>query len=260
MNLEEFTKKEVLLNKKEIFSFNFEGKKYWLKKARATKINKIQKFFYNIFSFELLIPSLEKTPKDALVFETRKIEKFKKLGINVPNIVYKDEHFFVLEDGGKTIYSILRDKNIKENNFYFYIDLVLKELVKIHSFGFFHGGSQLRNFTFKEGKVFVIDFEESFDNNIDIKTLQYRDFLLFLLAFLKIKGLSFRIDYQKIINRYLEISKNYEIKDNLLNFSRKLQLFLWLYKKEFIRKRVGSDVKYFFELIEILNKMDKNAK
>ena len=36
MNLEEFIKKEVLLNKSDIFSFDFEGKKYWLKKARAT--------------------------------------------------------------------------------------------------------------------------------------------------------------------------------------------------------------------------------
>ncbi|MCT7579375.1 BUD32 family EKC/KEOPS complex subunit [Aliarcobacter butzleri] len=260
MNLEEFAKKEALLNKSDIFSFDFEGKKYWLKKARATKTNKIQKFFYKIFSFELLIPSLQKSPEDALIFETTKIEKFKKLGINVPNIIYKNEDFFVLEDGGKTIYSILRDENIEEKNFYFYIDLVLKELAKMHSIGSFHGGSQLRNFTFKNEKVFVIDFEESFDENIDVRSLQHRDFLLFLLSFLKIKELSFKIDYEKIINRYLEISKNYEIKDKLLNFSGKLQFFLYLYKKEFIRKRVGSDVKYFFELIEILNNMDKNAK
>ncbi|WP_152057313.1 BUD32 family EKC/KEOPS complex subunit [Aliarcobacter butzleri] len=260
MNLEEFAKKEALLNKNEIFSFNFEDKKYWLKRARKTKPNRIQKFFYRIFPFELLIPALAKDSKEALLFETTKIEKFKELEINVPNIIYKNEHFFVLEDGGKTIYSILRDENIEEKNFYFYIDLVLKELAKMHSIGFFHGGSQLRNFTFKNEKVFVIDFEESFDENIDVRSLQHRDFLLFLLSFLKIKELSFKIDYEKIINRYLEISKNYEIKDKLLNFSGKLQFFLYLYKKEFIRKRVGSDVKYFFELIEILNNMDKNAK
>ncbi|XPS40502.1 hypothetical protein ACN2C3_02185 [Aliarcobacter butzleri] len=51
MNLEEFAKKEALLNKNEIFSFNFEDKKYWLKRARETKPNRIQKFFYRIFSF-----------------------------------------------------------------------------------------------------------------------------------------------------------------------------------------------------------------
>ncbi|GAB1464772.1 hypothetical protein MASR2M54_02720 [Aliarcobacter cryaerophilus] len=52
-------------------------------------------------------------------------------------------------------------------------------LSKIHNFSQFHGGSQLRNFTFKDDKVFVLDFEESFETDVDIKTLQYRDFLLF---------------------------------------------------------------------------------
>jgi hypothetical protein len=49
LNLEEFIKKEALLNKSDIFSFDFEGKKYWIKKARATKTNKIQKFFKKYF-------------------------------------------------------------------------------------------------------------------------------------------------------------------------------------------------------------------
>ncbi|WP_419671683.1 hypothetical protein [Aliarcobacter butzleri] len=120
MNLEEFIKKEALLNKSDIFSFDFEGKKYWLKRARATKTNKIQKFFYKIFSFELLIPSLEKTPKDALVFETTKIEKFKKLGINVPNIVYKSEDFFVLEDCGRSVNRYFKKRNLKEDEFYYF--------------------------------------------------------------------------------------------------------------------------------------------
>ena len=50
------------------------------------------------------------------------------------------------------------------------------------------------------------------------------------------------------------------LKVKLIRFSKKLRFFLWLYEKEFIKKIVGSDVKYFFELIEILNKMGKNAK
>ena len=133
-------------------------------------------------------------------------------------------------------------------------------MAKIHNFGLFHGGSQLRNFTYKENKVFVIDFEESFSKNIDIKTLQYRDLLLFLLSFLKLKELKLKIDYEKIIDKYVKLTNNIEFKEKLINFSKKLRFFLWLYRKDFIKKRVGSDVKYFFELIEILNKMDKNAK
>lgn len=252
--------KEFEGSKSDIFPFIFEGNQYWLKKARATKPDKLQDFFYKFFPFELLIPPLRKSKDEALKFEAQKLENFYNLGINVPKIVVKTDDYFVLADSGLSINTILRDKNILAKDFYFYVDLILEELSKIHSFNHFHGGTQLRNLTFKENKIIFIDFEESFDKSVDIKTLQYRDFLLFLLSFLKIKELSFKIDYEKIINRYLELSKNFEFKEKLIAFSKKLKFFLWLYKKDFIKKRVGSDVKYFFELIEILINMEKNAK
>lgn len=256
MNLEEFTKKEVLLNKKEIFSFDFEGKKYWIKKARATKTNKIQKFFYKIFSFELLIPSLEKTPKDALAFETTKIEKFKKLGINVPNIVYKSEDFFVLEDSGKNLNSFLK-KNIDESKFYYFVENLLIELSKIHNSNEFHGGAQIRNFTYKDEKVFVIDFEESFESNTTLETLQFRDFLLFLLSFTKLKKLSFEVNYNYIINRYIELTKNKNVIYKLKNIAKRLNFFISLSQNSFLKKFLGSDVINFFKLLKILNSLEK---
>ncbi|MFW2379851.1 hypothetical protein ACN4FU_09010 [Aliarcobacter butzleri] len=256
MNLEEFTKKEVLLNKKEIFSFDFEGKKYWLKKARATKTNKIQKFFYKIFSFELLIPSLAKSPKNALIFETTKIEKFKKLGINVPNIVYKDEYFFILEDTGKNLNSFLK-KNIDESKFYYFVENLLIELAKIHNSKEFHGGAQIRNFTYKDEKVFVIDFEENFESNTTLETLQFRDFLLFLLSFTKLKKLSFEVNYNYIINRYIELTNNKNLIYKLKNIGKRLKFFIYLSQNSFLKKFLGSDVINFFKLLKILNSLEK---
>ncbi|MFX4233632.1 hypothetical protein ACOL24_07260 [Aliarcobacter butzleri] len=256
MNLEEFTKKEVLLNKKEIFSFDFEGKKYWLKKARATKTNKIQKFFYKIFSFELLIPSLAKSPKNALIFETTKIEKFKELGINVPNIVYKSEDFFVLEDSGKNLNSFLK-KNIDESKFYYFVENLLIELAKIHNSKEFHGGAQIRNFTYKDEKVFVIDFEENFESNTTLETLQFRDFLLFLLSFTKLKKLSFEVNYNYIINRYIELTNNKNVIYKLKNIGKRLKFFIYLSQNSFLKKFLGSDVINFFKLLKILNSLEK---
>ena len=53
--------------------------------------------------------------------------------------------------------------------------------------------------------------------------LQYRDFLLFLLSFTKIKENNFKIDYEKIINKYCELTNNIEFKQKLIRFSKKLQ-------------------------------------
>lgn len=247
-----FAKKEFETSKNEIVSFTFENKNYWLKKARKTKPDKLQNFFYKFIPFELLIPPLKKTERETLSYEISKLEKLYSLGINVPKIVIKESNYFVLEDSGENLNEILRDRSICEEDFYHYTNLATAELCKIHNLGFFHGGSQLRNFTFKNGKVFIIDFEESFKAKTDVKKLQYRDFLLFLLSFLKMKELSFEIDYESIINRYLELSSNFEFKNKLIKLSKKLRFLLWLYKKEFIKKKVGSDVKYFFELIKIL--------
>ena len=185
-SFEDIAKKEYEKSNNDIFPFIFEEKQYWLKKARATKPDKIQKFFYKFFPFELLIPPIVKSSKEALLYEISKLEKFKELGVNTPVIAYKCEDFFVLEDSGNSVNAYLRNKDISEDRFYFFVDKLIFELSKIHNFSQFHGGSQLRNFTFKDDKVFVLDFEESFEASVDIKTLQYRDFLLFLLSFIKI--------------------------------------------------------------------------
>ena len=254
-SFEDIAKKEYEKSNNDIFPFIFEEKQYWLKKARATKPDKIQKFFYKLFPFELLIPPIVKSSKEALDFEVSKLEKFKELGINVPKVVLKNSDYFILEDSGKSVNRILKNKNIIEKDFYFFVDKLIFELSKIHNFSQFHGGSQLRNFTFKDDKVFVLDFEESFETDVDIKTLQYRDFLLFLLSFIKIKETNFKIDYEKIINKYCELTNNIEFKQKLIRFSKKLRFFLWLYEKDFIKKIVGSDVKYFFEFIQVLRNL-----
>ena len=259
ISFEELAKKEYLSNDNEIFSFNYEDEKYWLKKARATAPNKIQKFFYRFLPFELLIPPLVKDRKEALEFETSKIKNFEKLEINVPNIRYKCEDFFVLKDSGISVNSLLRDKNISKEKFYYYVDKLLVELSKIHNNNEYHGGSQTRNFTYKDEEVFIIDFEESFSSNVDIKSLQYRDFLLFILSFIKIKEPKFEMDYEYILNRYEELTSNKEIIQRLKKFSKKLGFFIWFSELSLIKKRLGTDVLNFFKLFKILNSLEKQS-
>ena len=102
-SFEDIAKKEYEKSNNDIFPFIFEEKQYWLKKARATKPDKIQKFFYKFFPFELLIPPIVKSSKEALLYEISKLEKFKELGINVPKVVLKNSDYFILEDSGKSV-------------------------------------------------------------------------------------------------------------------------------------------------------------
>ena len=259
ISFEELAKKEYLSSEKDVIPFIYESNQYWLKKARATAPNKIQKFFYKFLPFELLIPPLVKNKKEALEFETSKIERFRKFEINVPKIPYKNEDFFVLKDSGVSVNSLLRDENISKEKFYYYVDKLLIELSKIHNINEFHGGSQTRNFTYKDEKVFVIDFEESFSSNVDIKSLQYRDFLLFILSFIKIKEPKFEVDYEYILNRYEELTSSKEIIQRLKKFSKKLRFLIWFSELSFIKNKLGTDVLNFFNFFKILNSIGNKS-
>lgn len=243
----------------DILSFYYEDKKYWLKKARATKSSLSHKIYYKLFKLELIAPVEEKSAKEALVFETNKLIKFKSLGIDVPSIIFKNEEFFVLEDSGKNINSYIRKRDAEEEDINFYIKESINAITNIHIKNEYHGGAQARNLTYKNQKVYAIDLEDSFDErNIDLKTLQFRDFLLFLLSLTKIRA-KVEIDYENLINKYIEQTGNCDFKKRLNKLAKKIYFFIKLSKVSFIRKRLGNDVILFFKLFDILyNLKDDN--
>lgn len=240
---------------KEIFSFVYEDKKYWLKKARPTKSNFMHKLVYKVFSIEVLIPVLEKKSHESIYFETSKINSLKEKQINTPFIKLINKDFFILEDCGKTVNSYLKDKNLKKEKAYNLIDLVLAELSKIHNEKEFHGGPQTRNFTFKDGKIYTIDFEENFDTNIDIVTLQVRDLILFLISIARLK-LDFDFDYESIINRYIELSpQNKYFKEKLKTLASKISFLISFSQVKFINRIIGKEARSFFKLFLMLKNL-----
>ncbi|RXJ90913.1 kinase [Arcobacter sp. CECT 8983] len=255
-NFVEYATKLYTNNDKEIFSFEYDNQKYWLKKARATKSNLIHKFFYKLTDIDILLPVEKKSAKESLIFETTKIERLKEKGINTPNIAFKNDDFFILEDSGKMVNSYIRKRDITKEKMYFYIDLMLKELALIHNNSEYHGGAQARNFIYKERIVTAIDFEDSFDKSISLETLQFRDLILFLLSLTKTRA-SFALNYNFIINQYIKlVPKNKNFKNKLQNLANKISFFISLYEIDFIKRMIGRDGQGFFKLFIILKKLE----
>ncbi|AXH15537.1 hypothetical protein AMYT_1969 [Malaciobacter mytili LMG 24559] len=254
MNFEDFVIEENSKNSSEIIPIIFKDKKYWIKKARATFSSKLHKFYYSLFPFEVLLPVKNKTAKEAMTFETLKIERFKEYGVNTPQVVFKNEDFFVLEDCGKTVNSYIRKRDITKEKMYYFIDNLLIELSKIHNNNDFHGGAQARNFTYYEGKIFTIDLEDSFEDNIDLKLLQFRDFLLLLLSFTKTRA-SFQLDYRYIIDKYISLTNNNDFKNRLIKLANKISFLIFLSDIKLINKLLGRDVKSFFKLFKLLKNL-----
>jgi tRNA A-37 threonylcarbamoyl transferase component Bud32 len=257
MNMEVFKKyvSDILKNNQdEIFLFEYENKKYWLKKARATESTVSHKIYYKFFPFEILLPVEKKSPQESLSFETNKIEHFKTLGIKTPNIVLKTDEYFILEDCGKMVNSYIRRRDITQERMRYFVDKLIDTLVTIHSNNEYHGGAQARNFIYKDGEVFVIDLEDSFGTDIDLKLLQFRDLMLLLLSFTKTRS-SFEFDYKYVIERYIEKSYNYDFKKRLITFGNKFSWLIRLSEINILNKMLGRDVKGFFKLLKSLKSL-----
>ncbi len=257
-SLADFAKQQAIERKKEIFSFTFKGQKYWLKKARATKANTFHKIAYRLLPLELLIPGRDKNPQEALKFETKKLKMLLKSGINVPKILYEDNSLFLLEDSGSNIHQIFKDPLLSKEDFNRLTDKSISALAELHNKNLFHGGSQTRNFTTKNDNIYMIDFEESFDENISIQNLQFRDFLLYLLSFAKIKHQE--VDYEYIINKYSQLTSNTSFKAKLSTIINRISLLIKIAKFKMLYKFLGSDAKNFIKLCEQIKNIQKETK
>lgn len=250
---EELVKKENEINLAEVFPFEYKGKKYWVKKARATKSNIFHKIFYKLSSIDILVPVEDKTPIKAMLFEVNKINIFNEKEIATSKIIGVSNNFFVMSDTGIHLYGLLKNNNIKKDEFYYYLDKIIFTLSNIHNNNLYHGGAQSRNFTYKNSMVSVIDFEDSFANDIDIKVLQLRDFMLLLLSMTKVDNIKF--DYMYIIEKYIEETKNDKFLVELKKLARKMNFLVKLNKINFFHKIFPRDVKGFCKLLEELNKL-----
>lgn len=255
MNLEHVVKKAIAQHpNQEVQSIVLQDQRVWIKKARATKSSNLHKFYYFLFRLEILLPVEEKTAQQALAFELNKIKQFQSFGINTPQILLETSEYFVLADAGKMVNSYIRKRDITEEKMYYYIDKVVAVLAQIHNCGLYHGGAQFRNFVYLDGEISVIDLEDSFDQSVELKTLQYRDLFLMLLSLTKTRA-SFDLDYARIIESYCELTNNYEFKKRLKNMVNRISWIIDLSQIKFIKKMMGRDVKGFFRLMQEIQKL-----
>jgi len=250
----DYIKEENKNNDAEIFKTIFNKEKIWIKKARKTQSSKSHKFYYKLFPFEILIPVENKTKKEAVLFETSKIQKFQSLNIHTPIVVFKNEDFFALKDCGKNINTYIRKRDITKEKLYYYLEKTILELSKIHNSGNFHGGAQARNFTYKDNNIYAIDLEDSFDKDINIETLQFRDLVLFLISLTKTRA-SFNLDYNHIIEHYVLLTQNENFKLRLIELAQKLSWLVSFCDLKFINNLLGRDVKAFMKLFKTLRQL-----
>ncbi len=228
----------------DVFSIVYENKKLWVKKARMTGSRRFHKLVYGIYKHPLIIPVANKDLKQAVAHESSKIQRLYKLGVSVPKVIKTTNEYFILEDCGPTVNDLMHKQLIDKPMDLF--EKIIIELATLHNLKEFHGSSQIKNFTYTDGQVYFIDFEESFDKKVDIEELQFRDLFLFLLSLSRLDG---EFNYEKLLQKYIALTHNEKIIGKFHTLITKVSFLMKLIKNKTIWKFLDNDTKGIYKLL-----------
>ena len=239
---------EVLKENPRVFRYQIDGENVYVKKREKNKKHLghvFQELIYKITKNPMLIPTVLSKNENEVLFEAGKITELNNGGIHVPDILYSCDDFFVMSDTGESLKEHMKANIARKDH---YIEKAIEELCRLHYKNYAHGGSQIRNFTIKNEKISLIDFEEKIPEKY-INEFKIRDILVFILSLQKA---NFDPDIKKICEIYEEKTSR-GVYEDLRKF---LVKYKWIY---FLKSRVFSkirmkDVRDFIAVIEKVEK------
>lgn len=235
---------ELTQHTERVFKTTYQNTSCYVKRRIATKRNVYHRFLHVLY-YLTRIPFFAVTVADihqnVCTYEAKKIMRLYQAGIHVPRVLCQTDDYLVIEDCGPSLSKII---SLEPENTQYYLKMAIETLAKLHQTGECHGGSQIRNFTYKDGKVYLIDFEEIIDKN-DFEGMILRDIILFLMSLTSNHISEYSIfdlisDYEK--------TSGISIQKRLLNFAGHLKFIELFTKKPFV-KWVGKDVLIMNQLV-----------
>ncbi len=230
--------------KVEIFSLATTNGRVWVKRARKTASNLLHKGAFFLTKNPIVVPVETKTAYEALQYEASKLQRLYENSIPVPKLIVKSQTYFVIEDCGQTVKYLLQELSNSETQTL--LEKIIVQLATLHNANEYHGGSQVKNFTYKENKVYFIDFEESFPSDIDIKELQFRDLFLFLFS---ISKLNIKVDYAALIEQYITITGNQTVIDKFHTLTHTVSFLMKIVKNRIVWHFIDKDTKSIYRLL-----------
>ena len=179
---------ERLLEKhhgKRTFHFEYEGEKVWVKTPEPGEAN-VWHFFLRVFSKILnnnfLKPTVVTDPKSSLAYEADKLAFLDAQGVNVPKVLLRHENYLVLQDCGEPLSSLLNQDEISIEEKIVICQKLSEGLAQLHNKGLYHSRPALRDITYKEDKIYFMDFEENLENTLSTEEAITRDGFIFVHA------------------------------------------------------------------------------
>lgn len=167
-----------------VFAISQNSRKLWVKTAgipRRRSSILLQWMLATLFGLPMLRPPRRRSGAAALAAEAAAIRNLAADGFPVPEVIGCTPEWLVLGDAGTALESDLgRLADVDER--WRRIKAAAALLSRLHAAGLWHGGAQIRNFSWRDGRPGLLDFEDHDLPGMTRAERQARDLLLFLYS------------------------------------------------------------------------------
>ncbi len=163
-----------------VFSLEQDGRRLWVKRQGLPRLRSsvlMQRALALVFG----LPMLKPARSGRLADEAAALRHLQEGGWPVPELISETPDWLVLGDGGASVETLLNAEGDTAKRRAL-IEACADLLDRLHAGGEWHGGAQIRNFSWKDGKPGILDLEDHDLPGMNLAQRQARDRLLFLYS------------------------------------------------------------------------------
>lgn len=167
-----------------VFALTHDGRKLWVKQAGIPRLRAsilMQGMLAILFALPMLKPPRQSSGAAALAAEAAAIRRLAEAGMPVPEVIACTEQWLVLGDAGRALEADLHGLHDPVERWH-RIDSAGALLTRLHQAALWHGGAQIRNFSWQDSGPGLLDLEDHDLPGMDLAERQARDLLLFLYS------------------------------------------------------------------------------
>jgi tRNA A-37 threonylcarbamoyl transferase component Bud32 len=170
-----------------VFSVTYGGRKLWVKTAGAPRLRSavlLQKAVAALFALPILKPAVVRSGALGLAAEAAAIRRLAAAGFPVPAVLACTGQWLVLSDAGAALETELNHSSDADARWTM-IAAAGALLTRLHEAGLWHGGAQIRNFSWLQDAPGLLDLEDHDLPGMALAEKQARDLLLFLYSLIR---------------------------------------------------------------------------
>lgn len=167
-----------------VFALTYGGRRLWVKRPGQPRLRSsllMQRAVAGLFGLPLLRPARLHGGAAGLTQEAAAIRQLTAAGFRLPEVIACTERWLVLGDAGVAMEPLL-NATADDDERWRMIAAAGTLLSRLHAAGHWHGGAQIRNFSWRDGEPGLLDLEDHDLADMTLAERQARDLLLFLYS------------------------------------------------------------------------------